>query len=141
MLRRRGNGRKRRIAPIDEIDPGVLDRLAGDGRYVGSAHHKREPMDYGFNPPVNPRTNRSVCGSVKKAEAEALFREGVKRRMVSAFCKGGFPKYVWAVDPGDRAYEAVLGSDGDYHGYVLSRDDPGQRDKVIEEWRKRCPAN
>ena len=141
MPRRRGNGRKRRIARMGEVDPGVLDRLASDARYVGSAHHKREPMDYGFDPPVNPRENKSVCGPVRRAEAEALFREGVRRRMVSAFCKGELPKYVWAVDSDGRAYEAVLGSGRDYHGYVLSRDDPDQRDEVIEEWHKRCLAD
>ena len=139
MPKRQGNDPKRRIACKGTIDPGVLERLANEMRYVGSAHHKRQPADYGFYPPVNPRRNKSVCGAVRKAQAQALFREGIGRGMVSGFRKNGLPKYVWAVDSNDRAYEAVLGSGGDYHGYMLGRDDPG-RCVVIEEWRERCPA-
>ncbi len=137
--RRRGSDPKRRIAPADGMKPGVLDRLAETARYVGSAHHKRWPADYGFHPPVSPRRNKSVCDAVRKAEAESLFREGVRRRMVSGFLDDGLPKYIWAVSGDGRVYEAVLGRGGEYHGYRLGGDDPVRRE-VIEEWRVRRPT-
>lgn len=139
MSKRQGNDPKRLIARKGTIAPGILERLAGEMRYVGSAHHKRQPADYGFHPPVNPRRNKSMCGAIEKAQAQALFREGIGRGMVSGFRKNGLPKYVWAVDSNGRAYEAVLGNGGDYHGYMLGREDPGRRG-VIEEWRERCPT-
>ena len=140
MSKRQGNDPKRRIARGNEIDPDVLDRLAREARYVGSAHHKRRPVDYGFHPPANPRRNKSLCGVVGKAEAEALFHEGVARGMISGFLKDGLPKYVWALDGEGRAYEAVLGRGGEYHGYRLGRDDPHRR-HASEEWHKRRPKN
>lgn len=139
MSKRQGNDPKRRIARKGTIAPGILERLAGEMRYVGSAHHKRQPADYGLHPPVNPRRNKSMCGAIEKAQAQALFREGIGQGMVSGFRKNGLPKYVWAVDSNGRAYEAVLGSGRDYHGYMLGREDPGRRG-VIEEWRERCPT-
>lgn len=45
MSKRQGNDPKRRIARKGTIAPGILERLAGEMRYVGSAHHKRQPAD------------------------------------------------------------------------------------------------
>ena len=144
MSKRQGNDPKRRIARKGTIAPGILERLAGEMRYVGSAHHKRQPADYGFHPPVNPRPHKSLCDggrSVKLGEARLLFREGVRRGMVSAVRADGLPKYVWAVDHKGCAYEAKRGQGGrDYHGYVLGGDDEAMRRWVIEQWRARCPA-
>ena len=145
MPKRRGNNPKRGIAPRHEIDPDVLDRLASEARYTGSAHHKRAPGDYGFSPPANPRPNKSLCdGSrcVKADEATALFREGVRRGMIGSFREDGLPKYVWAVDSEGHAYEAKLerGSRR-YHGYELGADDDAMRQLVVGEWTLRCPEN
>ena len=146
MPKRQGNNPKRRIIQRREIDRTILNRLLDEARYVGSAHHKRAAADYGFHPAANPRPNKSLCDGtgqvVKLGTAMALFREGVKRGMISSAGEGTFPKYVWAVDPEGRAYEAKLerGS-GTYHGYELGEDDDRMRQLVIAEWKLRCKAN
>ena len=112
-------------------------------QYTGSAHHKRVPADYGFNPPVNPRPDKSLCdGSrcVTAAEAMELFFQGIRRGMISNFHEGELPKYVWAVDAQGHAYEAkVERSTRNYHGYELNSDDDAMRQLVIREWGLRCP--
>ena len=145
MPKRRGNNPKRRISPPGKVDQNVLDRLLGKACYTGSPHHKRVPDGYGFHPPVNPRPNKSLCDgsgpSPTKEEATSLFRQGIRRGMISAVNDDGFPKYVWAVDSAGRAYEAKLerGSPR-YHGYELGKDDDAMRQWVLEEWRSRCLA-
>jgi len=47
-MARQGNNPKRRVVPIAAIDEGIVDRLLSDAKYVGSGHHKRYPLDYGF---------------------------------------------------------------------------------------------
>ena len=145
MPRRSGNNPKRRIMSETDIDPAALDRILNEARYVGSAHHKRTPGDYGFTPPANPRPNKSHCDGRRRInadEARNLFQEGVKRGMVSPFAMGELPKYVWAVDDEERAYEAKAERTGlRYHGYELGNDDEAMRRLVIAEWKARCPAN
>ena len=143
MRIRQGNNPKRRIIPRDALDPEDLGHLAGEARYVGSAHHKSKLADYGFTPPANPRPNKSLCDGrriVRKGEAEKLFLQGLSRGMVSRYPKNGFPKYVWAVDQDGEVYEAKVGEDGRrYHGYALSAD--SERDLcrlVIKEWKARA---
>lgn len=137
------NDRKRRIMPSNEVDPAFLRRLVRQVRHTGSAHHKRRAADYGFHPPANPRPSKSLCDgnrTVKKNEAKALFREGVRRGMVSVHHEDDLPKHVWAVDDGGRAYEAVLAKgSSDYHGYELDDDDGDMKKLVIKEWKRRCP--
>ena len=143
MPKRQGNNPKRRIVPAGALSPAVLARIEEKARYCGNAHHKRKPADYGFHPPVNPRPHKSLCDggrSVKLGEAKALFREGVRRGMVSAVPEDGLPKHVWAVDREGRAYEAKLGRSSRYHGCELGGDDEAMRRWVIEQWRARCPA-
>ena len=145
MPRREGNNPKRRIAPRGEIDIADLERFARRARYLGSAHLKRSPADWGFNPPTNPRPHKSLCdgsGAVRRREASALLREGFLRGMVGGLGAGGLPKYVWSVDSRGRVYEAKIGRDGrGYHGYELGRDDEAMRRRVMEEWRARCETN
>ncbi len=141
MPKRQGNNPKRRIAPKNGTDRQFLDRLAGQAVYIGSSHHKRFPADYGFQPPVNPRPNKSICdGSrvIKRAEATSPFREGIRRGMISTYCEGELPKYVWAVDGNGRVYEAKR--DGDrttYHGYELGDDESAMKKLVAKEWHAR----
>ena len=143
MPTRQGNNPKRRIVPRGAADPDVLNRLLGEACYTGSAHHKRAPADYGFDPPVNPRPHKSLCDGVRIVrldEAKALFREGLRRGMISDGGVGALPKYVWAVDCGGRAYEAKLERGSrNYHGYELGDDDETMRQLVIEEWQVRDP--
>ena len=136
--KRQGNNPRRRIAPLGELTPEVETRLS-NVRYVGSAHHKRKPADYGFIPPVNPRPDKSLYDYnrvIRMDEAVELFWSGISRGMVSSHLINGFPKYVWAADSGGEAYEALSKGSGEYHGYQLNASDP-MRDWVLEEWKRR----
>ena len=139
MMARTANNPQRRIAPPGTTDIAVLSRKV---RYIGSAHHKKNPADYGFNPPTAPRGNKSLCDGkriVKWREAFKLLRGGIARGMMSTYCVKGFPKYIWAVDEGGDVYEAKLDGTQGYHGYRLGIDERAMRKLVIKEWRSRCP--
>ena len=137
--KRQGNNPKRRIASLGEVAPEVLDRLT-KVRYVGSAHHKSKPADYHFVPPTNPRPDKSLCDgirTIKKSEAVELLQGGISRDMVSKYLIEGLPKYIWAVDSEEEAYEAVISKGTtEYHGYRLEPDDL-MRSLIIEEWNSR----
>ena len=141
-MARSGNNPKRRIARCGDIDHRDLDRVLNEARYTGSAHHKRAPADYNFDPPVNPRPHKSLCDGgriVRRVEARELFREGVRRGMVGSHWEDGFPKYVWAVDSDGRAFESKIEhGTSNYHGYQLDENDEDMRRQVIEEWNRRC---
>ena len=142
--RRQGNNPKRRICPIETTDKQVLERLRLEVPYAGSGHHKRYAEDYGFQPPVSPRPNKSLCdysSRVPRPAARGLFIAGLERAMVSEHCIGGLPKYVWAVSPENLVYEAKLGgtSNDEYHGYELYGHEELMRQYVLHEWRTRCP--
>ena len=143
MPKREGNNPKRRITRAPEIDHDHLEWLCRNARYVGSPHHKRVPADYGFTRPTAPRPSKSLCDGVRAIlldEAAALFRDAIIRGMISTHRLGCFPKYVWAVDGGDRVYEAKLEQGSDtYHGYELGGDEAAMRELVISEWSSRCP--
>ena len=145
MPKRQSNRIQRRIVSKEAIDPEVLNQYANQARYTGSPLHKRHPADYGFNPPVSPRLDKSLCDGNRRllrAEAQALFLEGIQRGMVNACTEGALPKYVWAMDEDGRAYEAKRGGDGsEYHGYELGDDDGDMKRLVIKEWNLRCQTH
>ena len=136
--KRQGNRPDRRIAEAGSINSDQLAALAKQARYVGSANHKLHPGNYGFVPSHNPRPSKSPCDDLRpslKAEATKLFREGIKRGLVSAFANDTFPKYIWALDEGGQVYEAKTKSDGDYHGYRLGDDESEMRRYVTSRWK------
>ncbi len=144
MPKRQSNNPKRRISPRNEADPQFLDRFAATAVYTGDSQHKSKPADYGFDPPASPRPNKSLCdGSriIKLAEATALFREGIRRGMISTYCEEGLPKYVWAVDGDGHVYEAKRSKNSpnspNYHGYELGGNESVMRKLVAKEWRSR----
>lgn len=139
-MTRQGNNPKRRIIPVEQIDSGKIETLLSSTKYVGSGHHKRYPLDYGFER-TNPVPTKSLCDMnepVKLGEAQALFATGIRNGMVSDF-SAGLPKYVWSVTADGIVYEAKTDpkSPGDYHGYPLENDIV-VRDYVLSEWKKRC---
>ena len=144
MPKRQSNNPKRRIAPKNENAPEVLDQYANQACYTGSPHHKRSPADYGFDPPASPRPDKSLCdGSriVRLAEAQVLFREGIKRGMIGVYPEGELPKYVWSVDSDGRVYEAKRDMNSlNYHGYELGDDEDAMRKMILKEWSLRCSA-
>ena len=140
-MARKGKNPKRSIAAPGRLNDEEKSSLAERLRYVGSAHHKRSPGDYGFQPPCNPRQCKSLCDDkrvILTAEAVSIFRAGITKEMFSNDLENvieGIPKYVWGVDSNGEAYEAKIGSDG-YHGYRLGEDDDWRK-VVLKTWKKR----
>lgn len=140
MIQRRSNNPKRRIAPLGSFTEADKESLLRMSRYVGSALHKRNPANYGFYPPVNPRGHKSLCDDVRSIplqEAQRLFESGIRKGIVSTYKQDGIPKYVWSVDEQGEVYEAKLGNDG-YHGYRLNKENESiMRNNVLQEWKTR----
>jgi len=138
---RQSNNPKRRLASRKLIVDADLNSLAARIHYSGSAHHKRTPGDYGFQPPSNPRPGKSLCDgkrSLLRAEAEFLLRKGVLKGFVSPFLGDNLPKYVWSIDDRGDVYEAKFDTVG-YHGYLLEESDDFQA-FIVKEWARQCQA-
>ncbi|SPF45282.1 conserved hypothetical protein [Candidatus Sulfopaludibacter sp. SbA4] len=105
-------------------------------RYSGNPEHKRNPGDFGLNPPSAPRAGKTLCDQVEiysRAEALELLRAGLKRGTFSAQERDGWPQNVWAVTETGEPVEAQLEGHGVYHGYPMPAADPF-REKVLERW-------
>ena len=128
---------KRRIAsaPV-QAD---LDRLAERVVYRGHPAHKRNPGDFGLEPPLGPRPGKTLCdlaGIFNRAVAQQLLREGIRSGLVSQQGGAGYPQNVWAVSAQGVPLEAQFENAGDasYHGYPMPEDD-AFREKVLEKWK------
>ncbi|BCM17809.1 hypothetical protein [Mesorhizobium sp. J8] len=122
------------------LSPQQICALADAAVYVGSGHHKRYPLDYGFER-TNPIPTKSLCDMLRPivlAEAEQLMERGIRAGMVSNYGEG-FPKYIWMVDDAGIVYEAKCdrNAPGRYHGYPLDHD-KDVRDYILSEWKRRC---
>ncbi|MFA7441420.1 MAG: hypothetical protein WCZ66_10700 [Sphingomonadaceae bacterium] len=140
--KRQGNNPKRRIAPPGRLSAQALDRLTHGVRYVGSAHHKRNPVAYGF-PRPEPRPNKSVCDmgrTIPPSEATALVTHGIQCGLFSEPQPDGFPKFIWSVSGTGEVFEAKTDRHGagSYHGYPLE-DEDAMREYVLSVWKERCP--
>ena len=119
-------------------DPAVLNRLAGSVRYRGSPLHKRDPGDFGLEPPAQPRDDKTLCDGVgihARDVAQALLRAGVERGLISVQTRGRFPQNIWALTETGYPLEAQLENQeqGTCHGYPMPTTDPF-RDLVISRW-------
>jgi hypothetical protein len=137
--RRRFNA-KRRIR--EQTDEASLARLANRVRYVGSPAHKRNPGDFGLEPPSSPRADKTLCdgaGIFEHDEAEQLLREGVRRGLVSIQERAGLPQNIWAVGDKGVPLEAQLDNQetATYHGYPMQRTDP-LTSEIIRRWNSRA---
>jgi hypothetical protein len=136
FAKRRTSSNKHRFAiSSSQAD---LDDLANSVNYGGNGEHKRNPGDFGLNPPLGPRPNKTLCDGVKifnRREALRLLREGIRRGLVSEQRRGKFPQNVWAVTDQGIPLEAQLENAmiGTYHGYPMQHDD-AFGEKVIEKW-------
>lgn len=119
---------KRRVC-----DPRISDeerhRLTAQVSYVGSPYHKRNPGDFGLDPPMCPRADKTECDSAgifDKKIAESLLERGINTGLTSPYDSPGFPRHIWAVTDDETVLEARLDNEilGTYHGYPLSKDDP-----------------
>ena len=112
--------------------------LANSVSYTGNPDHKRNPRDFGLQPPLGPRPHKTLCDDANirdRKTALDLLRAGVCRGLVSEQSRGEFPQNVWAVTPDGVALEAQLDNreKGSYHGYPKMQDD-GFREKVLAKW-------
>lgn len=138
MRRRKSYNPKRRIR--ESSDPAELERLAVTVRYGGNPEHKRNPGDFGLIPPTLPRADKTLCDGVSvfsRAKAEELLRKGIRRGLVSAQTRGGFPQHVWSVTDDGCPLEAELDNQetGSYHGYPMPDSDPF-RIAVLDHWKR-----
>jgi hypothetical protein len=142
MKPRRTVNPKRRLRPPphSEEERLNLEALAAAASYGGNPEHKRNPGDFGLNPPAQPRQGKSLCDYAEvftRAEALSLVKDGLRFGLVSIQMRNGWPQNVWAVAPNGVPVEAMLENPttGTYHGYPMSPIDP-----LIEEVRARWSA-
>lgn len=122
---------KRRLVPLAAL-PGLAIKLADwatRARYGGNPAHKRNPGDFGLQPPASPREGKTLCDAAEvfaRDAAQRLLSDGIRRGLVSIKERGGWPQNVWAVAPNRVALEAMLDNEvtGTYHGYPLQDSDP-----------------
>jgi hypothetical protein len=118
--------------------------LARKVSYGGNPEHKRNPGDFGLTPPAaHCRADKSLCDGtsiVTRAAALKLLRAGIRRGLISAQRRNGWPQNIWAVTDEGVPLEAMLenAEQGAYHGYPMLPDDPfGQ--EILKRWRH-CPT-
>lgn len=137
-LTRRTFNPKRRICTTEEFlnRQDTLSTRVENVRYRGNPEHKRNPGDFGLNPPSAPRPGKTLCDQVEVfsySEALRLLQAGFQKGMFSAQERNGWPQNVWAVTDKGEPLEAQLEGDGVYHGYPMPEADPF-REKVLERW-------
>ena len=143
MKPRRTPSPKREIRAWDPSDRAYVERLkimAETVTYGGNPEHKRNPGDFGLNPPSLPRQGKTLCDGANifsRADALSLLRHGIRLGLVSVQERGSWPQNIWAVTPSGIALEAMLENrmTGAYHGYPLLDDDPLTA-QVLERWRQ-----
>jgi len=119
---------------------GELERLAAVVRYGGKPGHKRNPGDFGLNPPSLPRDDKSLCDEInlfRRADALRLLQHGIRRGMISQWDGTGYPRNIWSMTEDGIPLEAQLENPGNgtYHGYPLEMNDVF-RERVIAQWKQ-----
>jgi hypothetical protein len=116
----------------------LIEDFAKLARYAGNPEHKRNPGDFGLDPPSSPRPGKTLCDVVQihtRAAALALLRTGLRKGMLSVQERGGWPQNVWAVTDDGEPVEAQLEAEGVYHGYPMPQEDPF-REEVLARWNQ-----
>lgn len=137
MRPRKSFNPKRRICGETEAAARLAAFAAGKTpRYNGNPEHKRNPGDFGLDPPSSPRQSKTLCDAVQiytRAEAEALVCNGLSKGLFSEQERGGWPQNIWAVTEAGEPLEAQLEGNGVYHGYPMPEADPF-RQEVLARW-------
>ena len=140
MRPRRIPNPKRRLRPMPQGEEAIayLKQLATKITYGGNPEHKRNPGDFGLQPPSQPRQGKTLCDEAEiftRRDAQSLLREGARRGLVSVQERDGWPQNVWAMAANGVAVEAMLENSltGQYHGYPMLDNDP-LADEVRERW-------
>jgi hypothetical protein len=137
MARTKGNSKpKLRLGAGQEWLVDLSKRV----QYTGNPVHKKNPGDFGLNPPSSPRADKTLCDQARifqKEAAAALLREAVLKGMISEQERNGFPQQIWAVSTNGIPLEAQLENQnrGTYHGYPLLPSNPLWRE-VLTNWEK-----
>ena len=140
MRRRKSFNPKRRVCGKDEARA-RLRKFAESNlspRYSGNPEHKRNPGDFGLDPPSSPRLGKSLCDGVKiftRAEAAGLLLSGFSNGLFSLQERDGWPQNIWAVTADGHPVEAQLEGAGIYHGYPMPAADPF-RDEILARWER-----
>lgn len=133
MRARKAYNPKRRLSEANLALAPPLDTL----RYSGNPEHKRNPGDFGLDPPSSPRLGKTLCDGVgifRRADALSLLKSGFALGLVSVQTRHGWPQNVWAVTADGKPVEAQLDSEGSYHGYPMPQGDPF-REEILARWR------
>jgi hypothetical protein len=140
MRPRRIPNPKRRLRPMQQGEEAIayLKQLATKITYGGNPEHKRNPGDFGLQPPSQPRQGKTLCDEAEiftRCDAQSLLREGARRGVISVQERDGWPQNVWAIAPNGIAVEAMLENSrtGQYHGYPMLEGDP-LADEVRKRW-------
>ena len=140
MKPRRTANPKRRLRPILQGEEALshLQQLAAKITYGGNPEHKRNPGDFGLQPPSQPRQGKTLCDEADictRREAQSLLQEGARRGLVSVQERDGWPQNIWAIAANGVALEAMLENalTGQYHGYPMLQGDP-LVDEVLARW-------
>ena len=129
MRKRKSFNPKRRLC---------TDAQLAERRDLIHSEHKRNPGDFGLDPPNSPRPGKTLCDAVQihtRAAALALLRTGLTRGVFSVQERSGWPQNVGAVTGDGEPLEAQLEGDGIYHGYPMPQDDPF-REVVLARWKQ-----
>lgn len=139
MQKRRSFNPKRRLSQraVTPEEQDAFRQLAGRVRYGGNPEHKRNPGDFGLDPPSLPRLGKSLCDDANvssRSNALDLLRSGFAKGLVSTKRRGEWPQNVWAVTREGQPVEAQLEADGVYHGYPMPQNDPF-REEILARWK------
>ena len=136
--------RIRPIAKVGDYDEAAIKRLISKVRYGGNHLHKKNPGDFGLQPPSRARAGKALCDTAQVftlREAMEILRSGIKSRLFSPQMREGWPQNIWPVASREAetfVFEAQIenSATGTYHGYSLPLNSQmGQA--VLLEWRKR----
>ncbi len=136
-MRRKFNQKRKLLESKNTVD---LCQLARRVKYTGNPAHKKNPGDFGLDPPAGLRADKTLCDDVgihSMKVARRLLQEGVRRGLISENMRGGFPQTIWAVSDEGHPLEAQLENQGlgTYRGYPIPPSDPFQI-RILERWEK-----
>ena len=83
LMRRRSDRHHLKRRMRCSANPAMIQALRKRARYGGNPEHKRDPGDFGLEPPASPRPDKTLCDTVgvfHRAEALAILREGIDVR-------------------------------------------------------------
>lgn len=129
---------KRRLRVLTEADFALCADLVGRVSYGGNPEHKKNPGDFGLNPPSGPRAGKSLCDEANvfsRRLALDYLKQGLAKGLISDRCKGEWPQNIWSVTAEGVPLEAQLENPerGSYHGYPMPPSDP-LAEEILTRW-------